>query len=136
MLTRGFCISNQNARRTKHNPNSPTRNSAATLELHAADHRPYPKRTRQSRRWADDVIEQILVAILAEGHALIEGVPGTAKTLTVKTFSPHHRRKILADSVHARPDAFGHYGDECFQYAKFTVCPPARSDFYRYFAGG
>src|SRR5437762_12429273 len=35
----------------------------------------------------DDVIEQILIALLAEGHALIEGVPGTAKTLTVKTLS-------------------------------------------------
>ncbi len=35
----------------------------------------------------DDVIEQILVAILAEGHALLEGVPGTAKTLMVKTLS-------------------------------------------------
>src|SRR4051812_17796468 len=35
----------------------------------------------------DDVIEQILVAILAEGHALVEGVPGTAKTLIVKTIS-------------------------------------------------
>src|SRR5881392_24976 len=35
----------------------------------------------------DDPIEQILVALLAEGHALIEGVPGTAKTLTVKTLA-------------------------------------------------
>ena len=35
----------------------------------------------------DDVIEQILVAVLAEGHALLEGVPGTAKTLAVKTLS-------------------------------------------------
>lgn len=35
----------------------------------------------------DDVIEQILVAFLAEGHALLEGVPGTAKTLTVKTLA-------------------------------------------------
>src|SRR3954464_10462642 len=35
----------------------------------------------------DHAIEQILVALLAEGHALIEGVPGTAKTLTVKTLS-------------------------------------------------
>ena len=32
-------------------------------------------------------IEQILVALIAEGHALVEGVPGTAKTLTVKTLS-------------------------------------------------
>ncbi|HEX2641018.1 MAG TPA: MoxR family ATPase [Pyrinomonadaceae bacterium] len=35
----------------------------------------------------DEVIEQILIAILAEGHALLEGVPGTAKTLAVKTIS-------------------------------------------------
>src|SRR5438874_6176409 len=35
----------------------------------------------------DDVIEQILVVLLAEGHALIEGVPGTAKTLTVKSLA-------------------------------------------------
>lgn len=35
----------------------------------------------------DGPIEQILVALLAEGHVLIEGVPGTAKTLTVKTLA-------------------------------------------------
>lgn len=35
----------------------------------------------------DRVIEQILVALLAEGHALLEGVPGTAKTLIVKTLA-------------------------------------------------
>lgn len=35
----------------------------------------------------DEAIEQILVTLLAEGHALIEGVPGTAKTLTVKTLA-------------------------------------------------
>lgn len=31
------------------------------------------------------VVDQILVAILADGHVLLEGVPGTAKTLVVKT---------------------------------------------------
>jgi MoxR-like ATPase len=35
----------------------------------------------------EEVIEQIIVAFLAEGHALVEGVPGTAKTLTVKTMA-------------------------------------------------
>jgi MoxR-like ATPase len=35
----------------------------------------------------EEPIEHILVALLAEGHALIEGVPGTAKTLTVKTLA-------------------------------------------------
>jgi MoxR-like ATPase len=35
----------------------------------------------------EEAVEQILVAILAEGHVLIEGVPGTAKTLLVKTLA-------------------------------------------------
>jgi MoxR-like ATPase len=35
----------------------------------------------------DEVVEQLLVALLAEGHALVEGVPGTGKTLLVKTLA-------------------------------------------------
>ncbi len=34
-----------------------------------------------------DVVEQILIAILCDGNALLEGYPGLAKTLTVKTLS-------------------------------------------------
>jgi MoxR-like ATPase len=33
------------------------------------------------------VIDQLLVALLAEGHVLLEGVPGTAKTSLMKTLS-------------------------------------------------
>lgn len=33
------------------------------------------------------VIDQLLVALLANGHVLLEGVPGTAKTLLVKTLA-------------------------------------------------
>jgi MoxR-like ATPase len=39
----------------------------------------------------DDVIEQLLIAILARGHCLLEGVPGLAKTLMIRT---------LAESMH------------------------------------
>jgi len=35
----------------------------------------------------DAVIEQVLIAMLTEGHALLEGVPGTAKTLLVKVLA-------------------------------------------------
>src|SRR6476660_10597821 len=38
-----------------------------------------------------DVIEQVLIAIFARGHALLEGVPGLAKTLLVSS---------LAQSLH------------------------------------
>ena len=34
-----------------------------------------------------DLINRLLIGILANGHILIEGVPGLAKTLLVKTFS-------------------------------------------------
>jgi len=44
----------------------------------------------------DHFLERVLVAILAQGHLLVEGVPGLAKTLTVKTLSTavhgHFRR--------------------------------------------
>jgi len=40
-----------------------------------------------------DAIEQILIALLAEGHALLEGVPGLAKTLAIKS---------LAQSINAK----------------------------------
>jgi MoxR-like ATPase len=41
----------------------------------------------------DEVIEQALIVFLARGHALLEGVPGTAKTLLVR---------VLAGALNAR----------------------------------
>ncbi|HEX6008127.1 MAG TPA: AAA family ATPase [Burkholderiales bacterium] len=35
----------------------------------------------------DHFLERILVAMLAQGHLLVEGVPGLAKTLTIKTLA-------------------------------------------------
>lgn len=35
----------------------------------------------------EDLVEKMLVALIADGHILIEGVPGLAKTLTVKTLA-------------------------------------------------
>ena len=35
----------------------------------------------------DDVIDQILAAFIARGHVLLEGVPGTAKTLLVRVLA-------------------------------------------------
>ncbi len=41
----------------------------------------------------DRFLERVMVAILAQGHLLVEGVPGLAKTLTVKT---------LAETIHGQ----------------------------------
>lgn len=35
----------------------------------------------------DEVVEQLLIAILARGHCLLEGVPGLAKTLMIRTLA-------------------------------------------------
>jgi len=34
-----------------------------------------------------DMLEKLLIALLADGHILLEGVPGLAKTLTIKTLA-------------------------------------------------
>ena len=35
----------------------------------------------------DDLIQKLILAILADGHVFIEGVPGLAKTLIIKTIA-------------------------------------------------
>ena len=35
----------------------------------------------------DDIKQMLLVSLFSEGHVLIEGLPGTAKTLLAKTFA-------------------------------------------------
>ena len=42
----------------------------------------------------DHFLERVLVAVLAQGHLLVEGVPGLAKTLTVKTLAKTIRGKF------------------------------------------
>ncbi len=35
----------------------------------------------------DDIIDKVMIAIIADGHVLLEGVPGLAKTLLIKTLA-------------------------------------------------
>ena len=54
----------------------------------------------------DHFLERVLVATLAQGHLLVEGVPGLAKTLTVKTLAAtiagsHKRIQFTPDLVPA-----------------------------------
>ena len=58
----------------------------------------------------DAMLERVLVCLLAQGHLLIEGVPGLAKTLTIKTaagvlagsFSRIHRNFVSVKFANAR----------------------------------
>ena len=51
------------------------------------------------------MLERVLVALLAGGHVLLEGVPGLAKTLTDQDRGRRARRLVQAAPVHARPRA-------------------------------
>ena len=35
----------------------------------------------------EELLDKIIICMLADGHVLLEGVPGLAKTLTVKTLA-------------------------------------------------
>jgi MoxR-like ATPase len=49
-----------------------------------------------------EVIEQVLVAILANGHVLLEGVPGVAKTLLVRSLA--HTLNLQYGRIQFTPD--------------------------------
>ena len=53
----------------------------------------------------DEMLERMLVALLAGGHVLLEGVPGLAKTLTVKTMASVLGGSFRRDPVHPGPRA-------------------------------
>ena len=53
----------------------------------------------------DHFLERVLVAILSQGHLLVEGVPGLAKTLTVNTLAKTMRGQFQTHPVHARSAA-------------------------------
>ena len=50
-----------------------------------------------------EVLEQILAGLLANGHILIEDVPGLAKTLIARLVAQTLDLELQADPVHARP---------------------------------
>jgi MoxR-like ATPase len=50
----------------------------------------------------DEVIEQLLIAIFAQGHCLLEGVPGLAKTLMVSTLA--RSLKLQFNRIQFTPD--------------------------------
>ena len=57
----------------------------------------------------DGAVTGLLIALLASGHVLLEGVPGVAKTLLVRTLSHALNARHQARAVHARPDAGRHH---------------------------
>ena len=79
----------------------------------------------------EEVIDQLLVGMLAKGHVLIEGLPGLAKTLMIKTlakavnldfnriqFTPDLMPSDILGTEVIEEDQHGH---KSFQYHKGPV---------------
>ncbi len=62
-------------------------NPEATIEKLPQTHDRLLGEIRKGIIGQDDVIEQLLVTLLARGHCLLTGIPGLGKTLLVKTLS-------------------------------------------------
>ena len=60
----------------------------------------------------DILLERLIVALLARGHILVEGVPGLAKTMAIKT---------LAEAISGRP------ANEAVESMLQAVNPPPSS---------
>ena len=46
----------------------------------------------------DHLLERLIVALLARGHILVEGVPGLAKTMAIKTLAERSAASSSASS--------------------------------------
>jgi MoxR-like ATPase len=68
-------------------PSDPVPAPAAPPEpdAHPLEHTLY--RVKQTIVGQDQLLERMLVALLARGHLLVEGVPGLAKTMAIKTLA-------------------------------------------------
>ena len=58
------------------------------------------------------MLERLLIGLLADGHILLEGVPGLAKTLAVRTLAAtiaggFHRIQFIPDLLPAEGDHVG-----------------------------
>ena len=59
-----------------------------------------------------DVVRDVLICLIAGGHALLEGVPGLGKTMLVRTLAEALELRLQPHPVHARPDAGRHHRHE------------------------
>ena len=63
----------------------PDRNGGLASEVHTLERAVYE--VKRIIVGQDQLVERMLVGLLAKGHVLLEGVPGVAKTLAVETFA-------------------------------------------------
>ena len=83
----------------------------------------------------DDIVDHLLIALIAQGHVLLEGPPGTAKTFLAQCFAHATGMDIRPHPVHARPAAGRYPRLQPVQFPDQPVHPDARADLSRAAAG-
>jgi MoxR-like ATPase len=66
-------------------PSAPASNGGLQAEVHTLERAIFE--VKRIIVGQDQLVERMLVGLLAKGHVLLEGVPGVAKTLAVETFA-------------------------------------------------
>ena len=74
-----------------------------------------------------EVLELVLLALLADGHVLLEDVPGVAKTLIARSFAAATGPALRSHPVHARPAALRHHRLVGLRPARCELRVPARA---------
>ncbi len=74
------------------------------------------------------LLDRLLIALLTNGHVLLEGVPGLAKTLALKTLARLHFRAFQASAIYARHAARRHRRNHDLQPSGRRVSHQARPD--------
>ena len=55
----------------------------------------------------EKLVERLLLALISDGHALLEGVPGLAKTLAVKTLAQTLKGSFSPNTMLCFPHGYG-----------------------------
>ncbi len=71
------------------------------------------------------LVERLLIALLADGHLLVEGAPGLAKTTAIRALAGHLEADFAPCPVHPRPAAGRphRYRDLAFAGRAFRIRP-------------
>ena len=83
---------------------NPTENMSAVQECAQARERILGE-VRKVIVGQEQVVDELLIALFADGHCLLVGVPGLAKTLLISHAGPGAGPEVQPHPVHARPDA-------------------------------
>ena len=75
----------------------------------------------------DAVIDRLIIALCADGHVLLEGVPGIAKTLTIRTLSQCIDCSFVRLQFTPGPAPRGYHRDPDLQPEKLGFSQPSRA---------